>query len=198
MYEKYEEDPHAQKWSSIVDAQNKRIERLQRSIKERNERIDKLEAYIRTLSTPFSKIKEWIGQKEVGDIEQEFKRPTGRALLKGKKILVIGPCACRPNELLGLAKIYSFTKSDFTFVSDYLRIKNREISFWNDRVAAIIVGPVPHNVKGIDIDLLKFITDNQDTIPVMVCKNGKGHIKISKQAFKEALWELISELKLSY
>lgn len=195
MYEKYEEDPHAQKWSSIVDAQNKRIERLQRAIKERNERIDKLEDYIRTLSTPFSQIKEWIDQRNVADIE---KRPTGRALLKGKKILVIGSCACRPKELLGLAKLYGFTKGDFTFVSDYVRIKNREFPIWNDRIAAIIAGPVPHNVKNIDIDLLKFITDYQDTIPVMVCKNGKGHIKISKQAFKEALKELIYELKISY
>jgi septin family protein len=57
---------------------------------------------------------------------------------------------------------------------------------------------VPHNVKEIDVDLLKFITNYQDTIPVIVCKNGKGHLKITKQAFKKALFELISELKISY
>ena len=89
MYEKYEEDPHAQKWSSIVDAQNKVIAWQKKAIRDRNARIIKLEGIISTLSTPFSQIKERIGQKEVGDIEQEFKRPTGRALLKGKKILVI-------------------------------------------------------------------------------------------------------------
>ena len=195
MYEHYEQDPHAQRWMDVVDALNNRITRLQRAIDERNARIGELEDYIRTLSTPFSQIKEWIDQRNVADIE---KRPTGRALLKGKKILVIGSCACRPKELLGFAKLYGFTKDDFTFVSDYVRIKNREIPIWNDRIAAMIVGPVPHNVKNIDIDLLKFITDYQDTIPVMVCKNGKGHIKISKQAFKEALQGLIYELKISY
>lgn len=194
----YEQDPHAKRWMDVVDAQNNRITRLQRAIDERNARISELEAYIRTLSTPFSQIKEWIDQKEVGDIEREFKRPTGRALLKGKKIMVIGPCACRPKELLGLAKLYGFTKDDFTFVSDYVKIKNREVPIWNDRIAAIIAGPVPHNVRNIDIDLLKFIIDYQDTIPVMVCQNGKGLIKISKQAFKEALQGLIYELKISY
>lgn len=198
MYEHYEQDPHAQRWMDVVDALNNRITRMQRAIDERNARIGELESYICTLSTPFAQIKEWIDQRNVADIENEFKRPTTRALLKGKKILVIGPCACRSKELLGLAKLYGFTNDDFTFVSDYSKIKNRRIKIWNDRITSIIVGPVPHNVKEIDVDLLKFITNYQDTIPVIVCKNGKGHLKITKQAFKKALFELISELKISY
>ena len=78
MYEHYEQDPHAQRWMDVVDALNNRITRLQRAIDERNARIGELEDYIRTLSTPFSQIKEWIDQRNVADIE---KRPTGRALL---------------------------------------------------------------------------------------------------------------------
>ena len=171
------------------------LDLLKKACEEKDERIEELEEQLRSVTDAYNALSDFINSSNVIFTEQlEICEITGHQLLGGKHIIVIGDCICKPKNLLGYAKkAYGFTNADFRFISDYGKIKNRQVKLRFDKLAGIIVGPMPHYADGVSCDLMKFITDWQDIVPVMVCRSKQGVIKISKQAFADALMKIISE-----
>ena len=174
----------------------RKISDLEDVCEKKDKRILELEEQLSCTEIAYKTLLGYINsQRTVLYNPDEFCEVDGHQLLNGKQILVVGACACKPKNLLGYAKRnYGFTNNDFRFVSDYEKIKNRQIRLRYDKLAGIIVGPVPHYSEGTPNDLLKFIMDWQDIVPVAICKSKNGEIKISKQAFTDSLIKVISDI----
>lgn len=172
---------------------------MEDACEEKDKEITELKEQLSCMELAYKTLLGYINSQGTGSYNpDEFCEMDGHQLLNGKQILVVGACACRPKNLLGYAKQnYGFTNNDFLFVSDYEKIKNRQIRLRFDKLAGIIVGPVPHYSVGTPNDLLKFIRDWQDIVPVQICKSVNGTLKISKQAFADSLIKVIFDIKMT-
>ena len=172
---------------------------MEDACEEKDKKINELEERLKGMELAYKTLSGYINSQRTALYNpDEFCEVDGHQLLNGKQILVVGACACRPKNLLGYAKQnYGFTNNDFLFVSDYEKIKNREIRLRFDKLAGIIVGPVPHYSVGTPNDLLKFIRDWQDVVPVQICKSVNGKLKISKQAFADSLIKVIFDIRMT-
>ena len=195
-----EEDYNIQIKASELQSLYDKIELLEATCKEKDRRIEELEEKVRSVSNSYKALTDYINSERTTILKQEdLADKAGHYLLGGKQIMVIGACACKPKNLLGYAKSrHGFANSDFRFISEYEKIKNRQIRLRYDKLAGIIIGPVPHYAEDVANDLLKFITDWQGIVPVMICKSKDGGIKISKQAFADSLIRMISEVRYYY
>lgn len=176
-----------------------RIHELEKACEEKDNKIKELEYQLGCMGVCFGEFFHSSNSENTfSDGEEELCEMTGHQLLVGRQILVLGACVCKPKNLLGYAKRnFGFINTDFRFVSDYAKIKNRQIRLSFDKLAGIIIGPVPHYSEDTSKDLMKFIMDWQDIVPVMICRSKNGEIKISKQAFADSLIKLMSDIKLS-
>jgi hypothetical protein len=179
---------------------SQRAELLEIACNEKDERIAELERQLAYASNAYNALMNYINSGAfIHSSGEEYAETTGHQMLGGKHIFVVGACACKPRNLLGFAKkTYGFSNADFRFVSDYGKIKNREIKIRSDKLAGIIVGPVPHYADGASYDLMKFIADWHDIVPIAICKAKQGVIKITKQSFADSLEKLLSEFKVNY
>lgn len=172
---------------------------LEDACAEKDKKILELKEQLSCMEIAYKSLQGYINSQNIAlNNPNEVCEVDGHQLLNGKQILVIGACACKPKNLLGYAKLnYGFTNNDFLFVSDYEKIKNRQIRLRFEKLAGIIVGPVPHYSEGASSDLLKFIMDWQDIVPVAICKSKNGVIKISRQAFADSLIKVISDIMMT-
>ena len=172
---------------------------MEDALKEKDKEITELKEQLSCMELAYKTLLGYINSQGTGSYNpDEFCEMDGHQLLNGKQILVVGACACRPKNLLGYAKQnYGFTNNDFLYVSDDEKLTNRQIRLRFDKLAGIIVGPVPHYSVGTPNDLLKFIRDWQDIVPVQICKSVNGTLKISKQAFADSLIKVIFDIKMT-
>ena len=174
-----------------------KLNSLEAECKQKDQKIVELEEKLKSVLNSYKALTDYINSERTTILApDDLLERAGHYLLGGKQIMVIGACACKPKNLLGYAKSkHGFTNADFRFISEYDKIKNRQVRLRYDKLAGIIIGPVPHYAEGVAGDLLKFIADWQSIVPVMICKSKDGGIKISKQAFADSLVRMISEVR---
>ena len=139
-------------------------------------------------------------ESAVSGAESEYRVGLEKEIwgLKEKKIVLIGAVAT-PNikkDLIGAANKYGF---EVEIYDDYDKIPN--INFrkmqYSSSIAGIIVGPMPHSVKGKG-DYSSFIETLQNEPgypPVVECRTINGKLKVSKTSLWYALGELGTKLK---
>lgn len=125
---------------------------------------------------------------------------TGHNLLeKNEKILVLGNTDIRVAEMKAIARdYYGFEKTDFEFITDYEKIKNAGSRIHgSNRFAAVIFGNCPHKVARMGnytsiIDEFK----SKEMCPISIdARNEAGGLKITKQSFRNALTQVVNELR---
>lgn len=175
-------------------------ELLEIACNEKDKKIAELETQLAYAPNAYNALMNYINSGAfIETSRKEYAADIGHQILRGRHILVIGDCACKPRNLVGYAKrTHGFSNSDFRFASDYSKIKNREIKIRSDKLAGVIIGPVPHYADGVSYDLMKFIADWHDIVPIAICKSKQGAIKITKQSFADSLEKLLSELKANH
>lgn len=115
------------------------------------------------------------------------KLPLLVGVRQARKILVLGGRSTRINELQGIAKKYGISKSDVTFL-DYDEVKSfnpGELQY-SGKYALILVGPVPHKIRGIGnfSSILEYL--QQEGFPPVMDLGSNG-LKITKTDFDRKL-----------
>lgn len=111
--------------------------------------------------------------------------------IRSSKILVLGNTQVSIQDLKGIAKSIGIDPDRIDFELDYNRITNFDVENlrFNTKYSDILVGPVPHKVKGIDgnSSLITHIEENQEEFPKLIRVMDSNGLKITKTSFKEAL-----------
>jgi hypothetical protein len=124
----------------------------------------------------------------------------GHSLLgRNGKILVLGASALDQNTMNGIAKLYGFHKKDFEYETDYTKVVNFAGRINNsERYAAIIFGACPHKVAGLGdwSSIIEKCRQCEDMPCAFDARSHSGELKVTKESFKTALWNVCNELKL--
>lgn len=107
------------------------------------------------------------------------------------KILLIGNTETKVSDLMKAAKYMGIDAEKIEYFLDYEKITNfnfgklRYSTVYSD----ILVGPIPHKVKGIEENssLIVMIESNQEEFPKLTKVMSEGELKISKNSFQKAL-----------
>ncbi len=157
------------------------------------------------LNLQIQAINDNISQKVVEGIRQELPETSG---LKNKKdtsnikILILGDLQIHENDIYGIAKDYGIPKKNIEIIKDWDEIKRfdpRKLRY-SAKYNGIMIGPVPHSVKGKGDYSSIIETLNESGFPVHVdVREPNGELKITKSTFKQKiklLIELIEAHKL--
>lgn len=132
--------------------------------------------------------------------EKTAEEMTGHELLGKGKILVIGGQELGVNVMQGIAKGYGFCKKDFEFV-DTDKAKDFMDRIRRDgKYAAVIIGSCPHKTSGgagysSAVERLK----QTEGMPITIdARNKSGKLKITKEAFKDALQSICDSMRMDY
>src|SRR5690625_4095795 len=114
------------------------------------------------------------------------------------KIVVIGQTKTRPDHLEKVADQLKIDVNRLEFHLNYEDINNHpfEKYKWNERYACILVGPMPHKVRGLEDEnsMIIQIENNQEIYPPLKrVLNVAGELKIGKSSLKRTLTECIDE-----
>ncbi len=111
------------------------------------------------------------------------------------KILVIGRSEVRKKDLLGIIKSYGLNEDLFEFVLEYDNAKNYNFNKLrnNEKYQAVMIGPIPHKIRGIDTNLISKLEKNEEYPHTIRLINGNDELKISKSTFSKTLDFLIQE-----
>lgn len=123
-----------------------------------------------------------------------------------KKILVVGEgeFVRQPRFLYAIGKVFNVNRDQFELVIEYEKIKTEgerivNRTQWNDKYIGIIFGPIPHSTSGNfgDNSLITHCQTTEGFPTVVACRanNESGTLKFSKQAFKNALRQIIIDYK---
>lgn len=157
------------------------------------------------LNLQIQAINDNISQKVVEGIRQELPETSG---LKNKKdtsnirILILGDLQIHENDIYGIAKDYGIPKKNIKIIKDWDEIKrfDPEKLRYSAKYNGIMIGPVPHSVKGKGDYSSIIETLNKSGFPVHVdVREPNGELKITKSTFKQKiklLIELIEAHKL--
>jgi len=119
---------------------------------------------------------------------------------KNIKILILGDIQIPTNEIFGIAKReYGIPSKNIDIINDWDKIKSYDVEKlrYNSKYDGIIVGPIPHSIKGVgEFSNLIPLLQRKEGFPFhVVVRDSAGDLKITKTAFKEALKELIENIK---
>lgn len=114
------------------------------------------------------------------------------------KIVIIGQTKTRPHHLEKVADQLKIDVNRLEFYLDYEAFKNHpfEKYKWNDNYACILVGEMPHKVRGLgdESSMIAQIQNNQEIYPPLKrVMNVAGDLKIGKSSLKRTLKECIDE-----
>jgi len=114
------------------------------------------------------------------------------------KIVVIGQTKTRPDHLEKVAEQLKIDVNRLEFYLDYESFKNHPFGKykWNDNYACILVGEMPHKVRGLNDEssMITQIENNQEIYPPLKrVMTVSGSLKIGKSSFKRTLLECMDE-----
>ncbi len=163
-------------------------------------RMAELEAKNEEYKAALVRMRNFVEEETVQEIETEEQGIGGHSLLgRNGKILVLGALALDQNTMNGIAKLYGFHKKDFEYETDYTKVVNFAGRINNsERYAAIIFGACPHKVAGLGdwSSIIEKCRQCEDMPCAYDARSHSGELKVTKESFKAALWNVCNELKL--
>ncbi|MFC1778126.1 hypothetical protein ACFL3I_12440 [Pseudomonadota bacterium] len=108
-------------------------------------------------------------------------------------ILVVGDARVSEKHLLGICKNCGIRPNQVRFKLEFNafdKINFKSLSH-NPNVAGILIGPLPHKIKGCD-DPANILLNGDGYPPSMKVETNAGELKITKTAFRSALVTLLS------
>lgn len=128
------------------------------------------------------------------DLSSQDETMTAALYIENPELHIIGNASVNKQTMEKIASNYGFSKNQLEFKS-YDEIKNRGIDKYiqshrySQRVAAIIVGPVPHKVKGMKdhSSLIEALKNTQGAPFTIEAKDKNGNLRISKTSFETAV-----------
>lgn len=120
---------------------------------------------------------------------------SGTILPVRSRIIVIGKSHATEQHLLGICKAVGLDKDQVDFRLSYKAFDSLEIGAlqYNDSVAGILIGPVPHKVPGQD-DPVQALMRQEGFPPTVRVETSSGELKITKSSFREALENLLTRI----
>ena len=107
------------------------------------------------------------------------------------KIIVIGDSRISKSDMEGLAKHNGINPRRIEFVLDYEKLTNFNFEKFrnNMKYSDILVGPIPHKVKGLDAasSFLNMVNNQPDCFPRVIALRDANELKITKQSFLNGL-----------
>ena len=107
------------------------------------------------------------------------------------KILVIGNSMISKDVMVSIAKKYGIKENRLEFELDYDRLHNYNFGNLKNNMSYsdILVGPLPHKVKGIEnySSFLAMAESNPEEFPKIIRLEGSNELKITKQSFLDGL-----------
>lgn len=107
------------------------------------------------------------------------------------KILIIGNSMLSKDKMILLAKKYGIREDRLEFELDYNRLHNYNFENLRNNMSYsdILVGPMPHKVKGIKKfnSFLAMVKANPEEFPKIIELKDANELKITKQTFLDGL-----------
>lgn len=107
------------------------------------------------------------------------------------KIIVIGDSRISKSDMEVLAKHNGINPRRIEFVLDYEKLTNFNFERFrnNMKYSDILVGPIPHKVKGLDAasSFLNMVNNQPDCFPRVIALRDANELKITKQSFLNGL-----------
>jgi hypothetical protein len=119
----------------------------------------------------------------------------GSVLPPRTHILVIGDSRVQEQKLAGICKQLRIDKDQVQFELDYNAFDNISLDSlqYNGSIAGILIGPVPHKVRGCD-DPANTLISSIGFPPTVKIETSSGELKITKSSFREALNRLLVKI----
>ncbi len=179
------------------------LHELEKVSTESSAKIDELQKKNDEYRRAMVQMREYAGCTEDGKPDDQVNpdnMPGHDLLGTHGKILVIGGQELGTNIMHGIAKTMGFEKKDFEFV-EYDKTKDfADRIRKNGRYSAIIFGACPHKTtagSGYSSALTKL--EQTEDMPFTVDARSKsGKLKVTKESFREALWDICENLRLGY
>ena len=143
---------------------------------------------------------EWIEimSRMVGFENHVVKMSFLQKRINARKVVFLGATGkghLNKEDLKTICKGYGFSENQIEIRDDYARLTNINMDFLrnNKRFLGLVVGAVPHSIKGIDSgNLISHLEDNYcDYPPVRICKDNNNNLGFSASTVKQALADLI-------
>lgn len=111
------------------------------------------------------------------------------------RILVIGQSRVSEQHLLGICKGMDLERDQVEFRLSYDAFDSLDIGSlqYNESVAGILIGPVPHKVPGQD-DPVQALMRQEGYPPTVRIETNSGELKITKSSFRDALQNLLTRI----
>lgn len=111
------------------------------------------------------------------------------------RILVIGQSRVPEQHLLGICKAMELERDQTEFRLSYDAFDSLDIRSlqYNESVAGILIGPVPHKVPGQD-DPVQALMRQEGYPPAVRVETNSGELKITKSSFRDALQSLLTRI----
>ena len=165
-------------------------------------RMDELEKKNAEYKAALVRMRDFVGNEADRNTKSSPEGFSGHELLgRNKKILVLGATALDQNTMSGIAKLYGFEKKDFEYETDYKRVVNYAGRInSNNRYAAIIFGACPHKVSDLGewSSLIEKFRQCEDLPFSYDARNHSGELKVTKESFKHALWNVCNEFRMKW
>lgn len=147
--------------------------------------IDRLDAQLEQLRT------EWQNSQHAVPAHPQPATP----LPTRSRIIVVGESRAAEVHLLGICKAMGLEKDQVDFRLSYKAFDSLDIGTlqYNDSVAGILIGPVPHKVPGQD-DPVQALMRGEGYPPTIRVESSSGELKITKSSFREALETLLTRI----
>lgn len=110
---------------------------------------------------------------------------------KHSKIIVIGDSRVGKNEMEYIAKRNGIEPRRIEFVLEYDKLTNYDFEKfkYNTSYSDILIGPIPHKVKGLDVSssFLAMVREKLECFPKVIELRDANELKITKQSFLNGL-----------
>lgn len=107
------------------------------------------------------------------------------------KILIIGHSMINKNDMINIARQYGINESKLEFKLDYKKLSNYDFSILKNNMnySDILVGPMPHSVRGINSysSFLVMTEREPESFPKITKLKDANELKITKETFKKAI-----------
>lgn len=107
------------------------------------------------------------------------------------KIIVIGESKISKNDLEIVAKKNGINPNKIEFELDYEKLTNYDFEKfkYNMSYSDILIGPIPHKVKGLDesSSFLSMVREHPENYPKVIELRDSNKLKITKQSFFNGL-----------
>ena len=125
------------------------------------------------------------------DLKEESNDESFYYDINNSKIIVIGDSRISKSDMEGLAKHKGLNPQRIEFVLDYEKLTNFNFERFrnNMKYSDILVGPIPHKVKGLDAasSFLNMVNNQPDCFPRVIALRDSNELKITKQSFLNGL-----------